>query len=440
MPPKRAKAADGVSTGAKRTKPFTFASPDLGQSGWFKWVQMGSNARIHQLNYRGNYSLLTILPIPFIPHLAIARFKSKFASDSVLPAPNDSEEEDELLIRNYKSKQPQPRPKKKTLSSTSVPAQESVNNKPPPPAAAAQKSTNTSATLANQQSVVSAVKTKKNVNFSHEDQENRERQVLSTSNGNNSSNSNGATKPKDSGKASLKSSKADSSLSSEQLSIALEDIKAKYKRLKQLRETDAERNLQECRAQLEEATHSAENYRAQMEPQLESALRIQEKLRDNNEVLNAKVRTLQRQVREYEEKFRQREQEDKAKAKTALMESVLASPDVTPTSAGALSTIKLLENLSGFKVIPRDINPRSSKDVLPKIWDCEHSGPRGTLRFTLKYDYTNNKISYIPALNEKEDKELMSIIPDYLTDELEFDRQFESKFFWRILNFNHEDS
>ncbi|KAF9172497.1 hypothetical protein BGX20_005529 [Mortierella sp. AD010] len=402
MPPKRAKAADGVSAGAKRTKSFTFVSPDLGQS-------------------------------------AIARFKSRIASDSVLPAPNDSEEEDELLIRNYKSKQPQPRPKKKTLSSTSVPTQESANNKPPQPAAAAQKSTNTSTTLSNQQST-SAVKTKKNVNFSHEDQENRERQVLSTSNGNNSGNSNGATKPKDNGKASLKSSKADSSLSSEQLSIALEDIKAKYKRLKQLRETDAERNLQECRAQLEEATRSSENYRAQMEPQLESALRIQEKLRDNNEVLNAKVRTLQRQVREYEEKFRQREQEDKAKAKTALMESVLASPDVTPTSAGALSTIKLLENLSGFKVIPRDINPRSSKDVLPKIWDCEHSGPRGTLRFTLKYDYTNNKISYIPALNEKEDKELMSIIPDYLTDELEFDRQFESKFFWRILNFNHEDS
>ncbi|KAF9113015.1 hypothetical protein BGX27_002367 [Mortierella sp. AM989] len=399
MPPKRAKAADGTQAAAKRTKPFTFAQPESGLS-------------------------------------ATARFKAKFGSDKDL-APEDTEEEEEeeeLLVRRYR-KQPQPKPKKKVLSTTSSPALESSNNPLP-----VQKSKKNSPTTPNtQQSAAPAVKSKKNVNISREDQENRERQVLSTSNGN-SINTSKPKETRDDGKAPLKSSKTASSMSVEQLKAALEETNTKYNRLKQLRETEAEKNLQECRAKLEEATFSSDNYRAQIEPQLESAQRTQEKLRDQNEVLNAKVRILQRQVRDYEDQFKQREQDDKAKAKTASMESVLASPDVTPTSAGALSTIKMLENLSGFKIIPRDIYPRSSKDTLPKVWDCEHSGPRGTLRFTLTYDYTNSKVSYTPALDNKKDEKLISILPDYLMDELEFERQFESKFFWRILNFNHEDA
>jgi hypothetical protein len=54
--------------------------------------------------------------------------------------------------------------------------------------------------------------------------------------------------------------------------VAFEELKDKYKRLQQLRETDAERNLSECRAQLEENIQSAANYRAKIEPQLECKL------------------------------------------------------------------------------------------------------------------------------------------------------------------------
>lgn len=49
----------------------------------------------------------------------------------------------------------------------------------------------------------------------------------------------------------------------------MEELNVKYKRLKQLKVTDAEKNLEDYRAKLEEATRSAENYRAQIEPQLE---------------------------------------------------------------------------------------------------------------------------------------------------------------------------
>ncbi|KAF9120601.1 hypothetical protein BGW39_011241 [Mortierella sp. 14UC] len=230
-----------------------------------------------------------------------------------------------------------------------------------------------------------------------------------------------------------------SNMSPEELAAALEELKDRYKRLQQLRETDAERNLAECRAQLEENIQSAANYRAKIEPQLESALRMNEKLRENNEIANAKVRTLQRQVRDREDTLKLRDQEEKIKAKTASMESVLASPDVTPHAASAISTIKMYENLSGFKLVPRDIFPRSNKDKIPSVWDCEHSGPRGTLRFTLTYNYTTGVVTYVPTIDPKRDEKLLKNLPDYLTDEIEFERESESKFFWRILNFNNED-
>lgn len=159
------------------------------------------------------------------------------------------------------------------------------------------------------------------------------------------------------------------------------------------------------------------------------------------------------------------------------MESVLASPDVTPNTASAISTIKMYENLSGFKLVPRDIFPRSNKEKIPAIWDCEHSGPRGSksfgplffechlnilflvflcfpdeinsvhlhalitiaLRFTLTYNYSTSMVTYVPKIDRKRDEKLLKNLPDYLTDEIEFDREFESKFFWRILNFNNDD-
>lgn len=57
-----------------------------------------------------------------------------------------------------------------------------------------------------------------------------------------------------------------------QLATALDDLRDKYRRLQQLRETDAEQNLAECRRQLDETIRSAENYRAKIEPQLECKL------------------------------------------------------------------------------------------------------------------------------------------------------------------------
>ncbi|KAF9183627.1 hypothetical protein BGZ51_003894 [Haplosporangium sp. Z 767] len=376
MPPKRTKSAGGTKAASKRVKPpFTEDSDS-----------------------------------------DIEDTASRKAVSSIKYTLDEAEEEEEPLVRRNKN-QSRPKPKKKTLPLTSS---ETKPNEHQPIATILSKQPS-----ALKDSTNSSLKDQENMNLMHSKNSSKTATFSKDIKGNE--------------KMSKKSSWSASSMSQEQMAQALEDLNIKYMRLKNLRETEAEKNLKECRVQLEEVTRSAELYRAQTEPQLESALRSQEKLRDNSEVANAKVRTLQRQVREYEELFRQREQADKIRAKTASMESVLASPDVAPSSVAAVSTVKIFENLTGFKMVPRDISPRSPKDKFPTTWDCEQSGRRGTLRFTLTYDYTNNVVSYTPSLDPKRDAELLKTLPDYLTDEIEFDRQFESKFFWRMLNFNNED-
>ncbi|KAG0226864.1 hypothetical protein B0O80DRAFT_208596 [Mortierella sp. GBAus27b] len=383
MPPKRATAIGKSSLGPKRIK----ASVD---------------------NYKNisDHDEYPARPLRKAAQKEVRYLEKDFDND------DEDDDDDEPLIRNRKG--PPPKSKKKA-------SPETVPTKPKQ-----QPATSASLTKASSAPPPSILKTK----TKWDNQDNQENQSVAANNNTNNTNN----KPNDNGK----NTKGQAAI--EQLSASLDDLNAKYKRLKQLRETEAEKNLKDCRAQLEEATRNAEDYRLKVDPQLESAQRSQEILRENNEILNAKVRTLQRQLREYEEKFRQRDQEDRIKAKAATMESILASPDVTPTSVAKASTISLYENLSGLKVIPRDAPLHASKDKLPTTWDCEHSGPRGTLRFSLTYDNKNNKVSYTPYIDEKRDRKLLEYLPDYLTDEIEFDREFESKFFWRILNFNNDDT
>ncbi|KAF9580077.1 hypothetical protein BGW38_003411 [Lunasporangiospora selenospora] len=368
----------------------------------------------------------------------------------VYPDDYDADDGDAPLARRPKVTATQrtlgvkPRGKKKLLTT--------ITNTPTSPSDTSENTGSTSATTAMKQlqiqrslpstlasSSASALKAKSHgALFSQENQENMK--ILSRSDSGTTAN------PKSD--ATKSSSKKSQNMSAEQSKTALEELQIKYNNLKQLRMTDAERNLEECRIKLEEATRSAENYRAQIEPQLDSALRYQEKMRDHAEETNAKLRTLQRQVRDHEQKARIRDQEDKKRAKEESMASALASPDVSPTSAITLATMRMYENLTGLKIFPQSglssSSSRSSRtsnqDETSNIWECEHSGPRGNLRFSLNYDKKTDMVTYSPAIDKEKEKELVQALPDYLMDDIEFERQFENKFFWRILNFNNEES
>ncbi|KAF9966152.1 hypothetical protein BGZ70_003151 [Mortierella alpina] len=339
-----------------------------------------------------------------------------------LPDLDDSD--DEPLVRRMKSQQPRPKPARRGVPTTSASGTKAASAKPQPQQQQPQQQQQ------QQQQQSAVLKSKRGKGSTMENQENASVELSKAS-------KISAVTAKDDGKSGKKNPRTASSMTPEQLAAAYEDLSAKYKHLKQLRVTEAERLLDEYRAKLEEATQSAENYRAQMEPQLESALRNQEKLRDKAEILNAQVRTLQRQLRDCEEKFRQQyEQEQKAKAKNSALKSTSALEDTTPS--GPANSIKELEDRTCFKFVPRDAHPRSNKEKRPNVWDCENIGYHGTLRFSLTYDLTCDKVTYTPRIEEKRDAKLLRHLPDYLTEEIEFQSQFESKLFENMLAFNNK--
>ena len=62
------------------------------------------------------------------------------------------------------------------------------------------------------------------------------------------------------------------------------------------------------------------------------------------------------------------------------------------------------------------------------------------LRFSLIYSRTSSIVTYSPKIDSEKDVELLKCLPSYLTVDIEFEKEYEDKFFWRILNFNHEES
>lgn len=82
-------------------------------------------------------------------------------------------------------------------------------------------------------------------------------------------------------------------------------------------------------------------------------------------------------MQEYERKEKARAQEDKKRARTTDMESVLASPGVTPNMAAHARTIHMYEDITGIKITPRPTDSRSSPNIA--VWDLEHTGNFGSM-------------------------------------------------------------
>lgn len=49
-------------------------------------------------------------------------------------------------------------------------------------------------------------------------------------------------------------------------------------------------------------------------------------------------------------------------------------------------------------------------------------------------DYDDQQFCYTPLLDEKRDADLLDLLPDYLTDDIEFPRHQVAKFYEKILN------
>lgn len=103
-------------------------------------------------------------------------------------------------------------------------------------------------------------------------------------------------------------------------------------------------------------------------------------------------------------------------------------------------------------LIIRDVKERESDN----LYDCIQTGGNGSeyslsaprtttltttaLHFKLvvphvsSADYNSAEFSYIPLLDENRDRELLDMLPDYLTVEINFSRQQAAKFYTRVID------
>ncbi|KAL2832453.1 chromosome segregation protein Csm1/Pcs1-domain-containing protein [Aspergillus cavernicola] len=94
----------------------------------------------------------------------------------------------------------------------------------------------------------------------------------------------------------------------------------------------------------------------------------------------------------------------------------------------------LYSDLTGL--IIRDVKKRE-KDSL---YDCIQTGVNGTLHFKLVVPHVSSvnfetaEFQYIPLLDEDRDRELVDILPEYLTVDITFIRQQASKFYTRVID------
>ncbi|KAF1830241.1 hypothetical protein BDW02DRAFT_508081 [Decorospora gaudefroyi] len=73
------------------------------------------------------------------------------------------------------------------------------------------------------------------------------------------------------------------------------------------------------------------------------------------------------------------------------------------------------------------------------VYDCLQTGRNGTLHFHLTVStnaqsYEDTEFIYQPLLNEQRDKELLDLLPDYLTEEICFPRLQAAKFYCKVVD------
>ncbi|KAH7359569.1 chromosome segregation protein Csm1/Pcs1-domain-containing protein [Pyrenochaeta sp. MPI-SDFR-AT-0127] len=73
------------------------------------------------------------------------------------------------------------------------------------------------------------------------------------------------------------------------------------------------------------------------------------------------------------------------------------------------------------------------------VYDCLQTGRNGTLHFHLTVasgseSYEETEFIYQPLLNEQRDKELLDLLPDYLTEEICFPRGQAAKFYCKVVD------
>ncbi|KAJ5373750.1 Monopolin complex subunit Csm1/Pcs1 [Penicillium concentricum] len=247
-----------------------------------------------------------------------------------------------------------------------------------------------------------------------------------------------------------------------ELTKKYDSLESKYRNLREIGIVEANTNMEKLRKQSEAVTTASNELVASLKSEI-----------DAQRKLGLQSRGLQKQLKERDDELARltssgneaRAQLASAQSEVKALQTKLAAARNTAASlegaakvpgsaikggaanrANALATAEaaqasqlaqlkedLYSDLTGL--IVRDVKNRESD----YLYDCIQTGINGTLHFHLvvpkvSADYDKTEFQYLPHLDPNRDRDLVNLLPDFLTVDITFVRGQAAKFYTRVID------
>ncbi|KAI9372738.1 chromosome segregation protein Csm1/Pcs1-domain-containing protein [Aspergillus egyptiacus] len=254
-----------------------------------------------------------------------------------------------------------------------------------------------------------------------------------------------------------------------ELTKKYDTLESRYRNLKEIGIVEANANMEKLKKQCESMTTASNNLVNSLKTELEAQRALGQKSRALQKQLHERDTEVARLTSEAEQATSQlaaAQSEVKAlqtklaaarNTAATLEQAALKAPGsamkggavkggaanrataaVTAEAAHAAQFAQLKEDLYSdlTGLIIRDVKKREEDS----LYDCIQTGVNGTLHFKLAVPHVSSanfetaEFQYIPLLDENRDRELVDILPEYLTVDITFVRQQASKFYTRVID------
>ncbi|KAF7122433.1 hypothetical protein CNMCM5793_000458 [Aspergillus hiratsukae] len=238
-------------------------------------------------------------------------------------------------------------------------------------------------------------------------------------------------------------------------------LENRYRNLREIGIVEANANMDKLRQHCEAVTTASNNFVASLKAELEAQKKLGQQSRALQKQLKeqeAELAELKTQAAEAKNQLTSAQSEVKAlqtklaaaRNTTASLESAATkvpgsaiknnrqnrAADAEAAQAAHLTQLKeeLYSDLTGLVIL--DVKKRESDH----LYDCLQTGVNGTLHFKLAVptitstNFETAEFQYVPLLDESRDRELVEILPEYLTVDITFVRQQASKFYARVID------
>ncbi|KAK3680806.1 hypothetical protein LTR37_021048 [Vermiconidia calcicola] len=253
-----------------------------------------------------------------------------------------------------------------------------------------------------------------------------------------------------------------------------EDLNMKYQSLQEVGRNEADANFEKLKraadqktkdaneliaslkkelAEARKSSNSSSSDTSGMQKQISSLTTSNEKLKTENADIKSSLQAAQNETKSLEAKLVAARQQLSHSASTQEKPSNSAttrndlSRSAGPNATDAQKEAKMKENLYSdlTGLIIRGVKMKDAEDE----YDCIQTGRNGTLHFHLTVandssvtnpktpsglSFEESEFVYEPLLDESRDRDLMELLPDYLTEEICFPRNHAVKFYTRVVD------